>query len=177
MSKSNSRLSISSGQSIPLSEPMSFEQYLQIAQDIPTSPDKPEIAAKDTKKAKQVSSKYGIHVQRQKAAADKAINNFVELNKQKLEKKLNSTEKLNTTGQSSWRNLIKGVLDFQRGKIPLLLAVEAGNQSMCRELLSTQTTEQLQVNQINITHSIILFLFLFYEYFVLLFSNLFCSID
>lgn len=166
MSKSTSRLSISSGQSIPLSEPMSFEQYLQIAQDIPTSPDKPEIAAKDTKKTKQVSSKYGIHVQRQKAAADKAINNFVELNKQKLaiEKKLSSTEKLNTTGQSSWRNLIKGVLDFQRGKIPLLLAVEAGNQSMCRELLSTQTTEQLQVNQINITHSIFLFfiLFLFY---------------
>lgn len=33
---------------------------------------------------------------------------------------------------------------MQRGKIPLLLAVEAGNQSMCRELLSSQTAEQLK---------------------------------
>ncbi|KAF5306177.1 hypothetical protein FQR65_LT07453 [Abscondita terminalis] len=31
-----------------------------------------------------------------------------------------------------------------RGKIPLLLAVEAGNQSMCRELLSAQTADQLK---------------------------------
>ncbi|XP_027850754.2 serine/threonine-protein phosphatase 6 regulatory ankyrin repeat subunit A isoform X2 [Aphis gossypii] len=30
------------------------------------------------------------------------------------------------------------------GKIPLLLAVETGNQSMCRELLSTQAVEQLK---------------------------------
>lgn len=35
-------------------------------------------------------------------------------------------------------------LSFQRGKIPLLLAVEAGNQSMCRELLAQQATEQLK---------------------------------
>lgn len=32
----------------------------------------------------------------------------------------------------------------QTGKIPLLLAVEAGNQSMCRELLSVLPTEQLK---------------------------------
>lgn len=38
---------------------------------------------------------------------------------------------------------------FQKGKIPLLLAVEAGNQSMCRELLSTQTAEQLKATTIN----------------------------
>ncbi|XP_028981974.1 serine/threonine-protein phosphatase 6 regulatory ankyrin repeat subunit A [Diachasma alloeum] len=31
-----------------------------------------------------------------------------------------------------------------RGKIPLLLAVEAGNQSMCRELLAQQAPEQLR---------------------------------
>ncbi|XP_043267430.1 serine/threonine-protein phosphatase 6 regulatory ankyrin repeat subunit A-like isoform X3 [Venturia canescens] len=31
-----------------------------------------------------------------------------------------------------------------KGKIPLLLAVEAGNQSMCRELLSQQATDQLR---------------------------------
>lgn len=33
---------------------------------------------------------------------------------------------------------------MQDEKIPLLLAVEAGNQSMCRELLSTQAAEQLK---------------------------------
>lgn len=37
----------------------------------------------------------------------------------------------------------------QKGKIPLLLAVEAGNQSMCRELLSTQTAEQLKATTMN----------------------------
>ncbi|XP_037903075.1 serine/threonine-protein phosphatase 6 regulatory ankyrin repeat subunit A isoform X2 [Hermetia illucens] len=36
-----------------------------------------------------------------------------------------------------------------RGKIPLLLAVEAGNQSMCRELLSSQTAEQLKATTAN----------------------------
>ncbi|KAL1463243.1 hypothetical protein WDU94_015014 [Cyamophila willieti] len=36
-----------------------------------------------------------------------------------------------------------------KGKIPLLLAVEAGNQSMCRELLSTQTSEQLKATTIS----------------------------
>jgi hypothetical protein len=33
---------------------------------------------------------------------------------------------------------------LQKGKIPLLLAVEAGNQSMCRELLGQQAAEQLK---------------------------------
>ncbi|KAF5298214.1 hypothetical protein FQA39_LY02638 [Lamprigera yunnana] len=36
-----------------------------------------------------------------------------------------------------------------RGKIPLLLAVEAGNQSMCRELLSSQTADQLKSSSAN----------------------------
>ncbi|XP_055387350.1 serine/threonine-protein phosphatase 6 regulatory ankyrin repeat subunit A isoform X6 [Condylostylus longicornis] len=36
-----------------------------------------------------------------------------------------------------------------RGKIPLLLAVEAGNQSMCRELLSSQTVDQLRATTAN----------------------------
>ncbi|KAJ8969600.1 hypothetical protein NQ317_011314, partial [Molorchus minor] len=36
-----------------------------------------------------------------------------------------------------------------KGKIPLLLAVEAGNQSMCRELLSQQTAEQLKAQSAN----------------------------
>lgn len=38
---------------------------------------------------------------------------------------------------------------LQRGKIPLLLAVEAGNQSMCRELLNSQTAEQLKASAAN----------------------------
>lgn len=46
----------------------------------------------------------------------------------------------------TWSNLIKNALILQRGKIPLLLAVEAGNQSMCRELLAAQTAEQLKVS-------------------------------
>lgn len=146
----SSRPSISSGMSIPVAEPISFEQYLQLAQDMPASPEKVELAVKDQKKGKQVSSKYGIHVQRNKNAKDKGTNNFIELNRQNFEKKLLSanpaSEELDRSNNTSWRNLIKGVLDSQRGRIPLLLAVEAGNQSMCRELLSTQTTEQLQVN-------------------------------
>ncbi|XP_017781810.1 PREDICTED: serine/threonine-protein phosphatase 6 regulatory ankyrin repeat subunit A isoform X2 [Nicrophorus vespilloides] len=36
-----------------------------------------------------------------------------------------------------------------RGKIPLLLAVEAGNQSMCRELLGAQTADQLKASSAN----------------------------
>ncbi|XP_055599770.1 serine/threonine-protein phosphatase 6 regulatory ankyrin repeat subunit A isoform X2 [Uranotaenia lowii] len=36
-----------------------------------------------------------------------------------------------------------------KGKIPLLLAVEAGNQSMCRELLSSQTADQLKATTTN----------------------------
>lgn len=39
--------------------------------------------------------------------------------------------------------------DLQKGKIPLLLAVEAGNQSMCRELLSQSTLEQVRATTDN----------------------------
>jgi hypothetical protein len=48
----------------------------------------------------------------------------------------------------SWQTLIHNLLNSQRGKLPLLLAVEAGNQSMVRELLSAQTAEQLKVSEI-----------------------------
>lgn len=113
---------------------ISFEQYLSMAAE-----DVSQLAAPAPEPAKKaVSSKYGIHVQRNKVAMQKLANSYVELNKQKAEKR--------ERGQSTWRNLIKGVLDLQRGKIPLLLAVEAGNQSMCRELLSAQTAEQLKVS-------------------------------
>lgn len=89
-----------------------------------------------------VSTKYGIHVSQKNAANKVAIqklaSSFVELNKKKVEKRERE--------QMTWRRLIQGAIDLQKGKIPLLLAVEAGNQSMCRELLSAQTAEQLKVN-------------------------------
>lgn len=57
---------------------------------------------------------------------------FIELNKERAK-------------QKEWKKLIRDMV-FQRGKIPLLLAVEAGNQSMVRELLSAQTAEQLKAS-------------------------------
>lgn len=60
--------------------------------------------------------------------------------------KQNSSQKPKLERRYSWQKLIRDVVDSQRGKIPLLLAVEAGNQSMCRELLSSQTAEQLKVS-------------------------------
>ena len=77
--------------------------------------------------------------QRQKEAMQKLASNF---KKKSSEKKI--TEKQRT---DSWSSLIQNVLNSQRGKLPLLLAVEAGNQSMVRELLSAQTTEQLKVSR------------------------------
>ncbi|KAI5751394.1 hypothetical protein M8J77_007101 [Diaphorina citri] len=50
---------------------------------------------------------------------------------------------------TNWKSLVGAMKTMQKGKIPLLLAVEAGNQSMCRELLSTQTAEQLKATTIN----------------------------
>lgn len=142
---SNSRLSISSGTSIPASidNIKSFEEYLSLAQDMPAAPPPEPPPPPAPKKEPKKSSKYGINILLRNKAAVQKSNNFVEINKQ--------VEKPPPTPappqhQGSWRNLIKGVLDLQRGKIPLLLAVEAGNQSMVRELLSAQTAEQLQVS-------------------------------
>lgn len=159
------RQSVSSGLSVSTlndSPAITFEQYLSMALDHPVTPNTQETTASSTttndklvqgsKKGQLSSSKYGIHVQR-----GKGKNNFIELNKQKVEKARQDQVQVQVqtpiimapipqSSQSSWRDLIKGVLDLQRGKIPLLLAVEAGNQSMCRELLSTQTTEQLTVS-------------------------------
>lgn len=76
-----------------------------------------------------------------KASLQKLASSFLELNKRKAEKR----EKEQET-QETWKTLIESVRNLQKGKIPLLLAVEAGNQSMCRELLSAQTAEQLKVS-------------------------------
>lgn len=150
---SNSRMSISSGISIPASieNVTTFEEFLTLAQEQPQEQPPPPPAT-STKDSTKKSSKYGIHIQRNKDAIKKMqTNNFVELNKQKLDQRHEQQPPPlppppMVRAPSSWRNLIKGVLDLQRGKIPLLLAVEAGNQSMVRELLSAQTAEQLQVS-------------------------------
>lgn len=73
--------------------------------------------------------------QRQKEAMQKLASTF---------KKKTSEKKQPDT----WHMLIKNLLNSQRGKVPLLLAVEAGNQSMVRELLSAQTAEQLKVSKL-----------------------------
>lgn len=75
-----------------------------------------------------------VKQQRQKEAMQKLASTF---------KKKASERKQ----PDSWHSLIKNLLNSQRGKLPLLLAVEAGNQSMVRELLSAQTAEQLKVSK------------------------------
>jgi hypothetical protein len=53
-------------------------------------------------------------------------------------------------GRSGFHSALKSSLGtLQKGKIPLLLAVEAGNQSMCRELLGQQAAEQLKATTDN----------------------------
>lgn len=74
-----------------------------------------------------------VKQQRQKEALQKLATTF---RKKTSERKQPDT----------WHSLIKNLLNSQRGKLPLLLAVEAGNQSMVRELLSAQTAEQLRVS-------------------------------
>lgn len=89
----------------------------------------------DTKAVKLDSSKNETSPtkQKQKDALQKLAKNFAA--KKKVEKP-----------PDSWQNLIQNLLQTQRGKVPLLLAVEAGNQSMVRELLAAQTVEQLKVS-------------------------------
>lgn len=80
-------------------------------------------------------------VAKSKTALQKLAKSFAALNKKKQEKR----------ESTSWQNLVKNALNLQKGKVPLLLAVEAGNQSMCRELLSAQTAEQLKVSCLSIS--------------------------
>lgn len=85
----------------------------------------------DSSSSTNISS--NVKQQRQKEAMQKLATNF---------KKKTSEKKT----PDSWQILIQNLLNSQRGKLPLLLAVEAGNQSMVRELLSAQTVEQLKVS-------------------------------
>lgn len=65
---------------------------------------------------------------------------------QKLANSFASKKKKKDLKNDSWFSLIQNLLDTQRGKLPLLIAIESGNQSMVRELLSQQTAEQLRVS-------------------------------
>lgn len=73
-------------------------------------------------------------------------NDFVTKNKlQAGIPSLGAGGKRESAGAGVWKGLLNSAIKtLQKGKIPLLLAVEAGNQSMCRELLSQQTADQLK---------------------------------
>lgn len=75
-------------------------------------------------------------------------NDFV--TKNKLQAGLGGLGKKDSVGPGVWKGLLNNAIKtLQKGKIPLLLAVEAGNQSMCRELLSQQTADQLKATTDN----------------------------
>lgn len=76
-----------------------------------------------------------------------ALNSFVTRNK--LQAGIPQSQNKGAS-LGGWKNLLSTALkNLQKGKIPLLLAVEAGNQSMCRELLAQQTADQLRATTEN----------------------------
>lgn len=108
-----------------------------------SKPQKPDAIKRENNQANKdflsdssssTNASSNIRQQKQKEAMQKLATNF----------KKKTSEKKNP---DSWSSLISNILNSQRGKVPLLLAVEAGNQSMVRELLSAQTAEQLKVSQ------------------------------
>lgn len=89
--------------------------------------------------ASDTDSQIEVKSQKQRDALQKLASSFAAKTKQKKNEVIN---------KDSWKSLIQNLLDSQRGKLPLLLAVESGNQSMVRELLSAQTAEQLKVSNL-----------------------------
>lgn len=71
----------------------------------------------------------------------KLATNFLTLNKRRR-----AAAASRSKNKPCWQDIVR-INFLQKGKIPLLLAVEAGNQSMCRELLSAQTADQLKVSK------------------------------
>lgn len=113
---------------------MSFGRRIDIKN---LKPDKRESnqTAKDLHSDSSTSTNTtNVKQQRQKEAMQKLAKTFMKKTSEKKQ-------------PDSWQTLIKNLLNLQRGKLPLLLAVEAGNQSMVRELLSAQTAEQLKVSE------------------------------
>ncbi|RZF44419.1 hypothetical protein LSTR_LSTR013679 [Laodelphax striatellus] len=79
-----------------------------------------------------------------------ALNSFVTRNKLQAGIRQEPGVKGGPGGPGGWKSLLSNALkNLQKGKIPLLLAVEAGNQSMCRELLAQQTADQLRATTEN----------------------------
>lgn len=77
-------------------------------------------------------------------------NDFIAKNKLQAGIPQGSGGKRASFGATGWKKLLSSAVNtFQKGKIPVLLAVEAGNQSMCRELLSQQTMDQLKATTEN----------------------------
>lgn len=104
----------------------------------------------DIKSSKGDSNRRDNNLNDSSPSANTGLNQKQQRQKEALQK-LASTFKKKTSEKKppdSWHALIKNLLNSQRGKLPLLLAVEAGNQSMVRELLSAQTAEQLKVSRI-----------------------------
>lgn len=110
----------------------------------------------DPKNAKVDSNKRDINFSDSSSSANNSMNQKQQRQKEALQK-LASTFKKKTIERKqpdSWHVLIQNLLNSQRGKLPLLLAVEAGNQSMVRELLSAQTAEQLKVSTLELVKTI-----------------------
>lgn len=110
----------------------------------------------DPKNAKGDSNKRDHNFSDSSSSANNSMNQKQQRQKEALQK-LASTFKKKTSEKKqpdSWHVLIQNLLNSQRGKLPLLLAVEAGNQSMVRELLSAQTAEQLKVSKLELVKAI-----------------------
>lgn len=106
----------------------------------------------DSKSLKGDSNRRENNLSDSSSSANNVLNNKQQRQKEALQK-LASTFKKKTSERKppdSWHVLIQNLLNSQRGKLPLLLAVEAGNQSMVRELLSAQTAEQLKVSDVEL---------------------------
>lgn len=103
----------------------------------------------DGKNSKQALRETHKDFQSDSSSSTNTSSNLRLQRQKEAMRKLASTFKKKTSEKKqpdSWQSLITNLLNSQRGKLPLLLAVEAGNQSMVRELLSAQTAEQLKVS-------------------------------
>lgn len=103
----------------------------------------------DAKSSKQALKENHKEFQSDSSSSTNTSSNLKSQKQKEAMQKLAKTFKKKTSEKKqpdSWQSLITNLLNSQRGKLPLLLAVEAGNQSMVRELLSAQTAEQLKVS-------------------------------
>lgn len=99
-------------------------------------------------RTQQSSEETSLSTNKSSATNNKPSSNGSVLTSFVTRNKLQAGKK--ALGPAGWKALLNStVKHLQKGRIPLLLAVEAGNQSMCRELLSQQTIEQLKATTDN----------------------------